>query len=74
MERTHWTLDSLNKAYQQGYMVGLTGRGAEDCCFQNDVLVAAWESGWDDGFQNFQQRQRQQQDAARQEPNSNRSA
>lgn len=57
MESTHWTLDSLNKAYQQGYMVGLTGRGTEDCCFQNDVLVAAWESGWDDGFQHYRNQQ-----------------
>ena len=69
MERTHWTLDSLNKAYQQGYMVGLTGRGAEDCCYQHDVLVAAWESGWDDGFQNYQQQQ-----SATASANSHRSA
>ena len=23
----HWSLESLNKAYQQGYMAGLTGHG-----------------------------------------------
>lgn len=70
MERTHWTLDSLNKAYQQGYLVGLTGRGAEDCCFQMDVLVAAWESGWDDGFEQYQR----QQESHSRESNSPRTA
>lgn len=50
METTHWTLETLNKAYQQGYMIGLTGQGAEECRYSNDVLVAAWEAGWDDGF------------------------
>jgi len=54
METTHWTLETLNKAYQQGYMTGLTGRGAEECRYQNDVLVAAWEAGWDDGYQQHQ--------------------
>lgn len=50
METTHWTLETLNKAYQQGYMTGLSGQGADDCSYRNDVLVAAWEAGWDDGF------------------------
>ncbi|MHA7878769.1 MAG: ribosome modulation factor [Saccharospirillum sp.] len=60
MESTEWTLDTLNKAYQQGYMVGLSGRSNEDCQYQNDVLVAAWEAGWDDGFQQHQSAQRRQ--------------
>lgn len=58
MESTKWTLETLNKAYQQGYMVGLSGRSNGDCQYQNDVLVAAWEAGWDDGFQQHQLAQR----------------
>jgi len=50
MSETQWTLDSLNKAYQQGYMTGLAGKESDHCPYQNDVLVAAWEAGWDDGF------------------------
>ena len=50
MTETQWTLDSLNKAYQQGYMTGLAGKESSFCPYQNDVLVAAWEAGWDDGF------------------------
>lgn len=51
METMHWTLETLNKAYQQGYMTGLTGQGADSPPYENDVLIAAWEAGWDDGFQ-----------------------
>ena len=46
---TTWTLDTLNKAYQQGYMTGLAGKGEDECHYNNDVMVAAWEAGWDDG-------------------------
>ena len=49
MSENQWTLDSLNKAYQQGYMTGLAGKESDFCPYQNDVLVAAWEAGWDDG-------------------------
>jgi ribosome modulation factor len=49
-----WTLETLNKAYQQGYMTGLTGQDADSSPYENDVLVAAWEAGWDDGFQRHQ--------------------
>lgn len=50
MDTTHWTLETLNKAYQQGYMVGLSGHDGEECRYADDVLIAAWEAGWDDGF------------------------
>lgn len=49
MAQIEWTLESLNKAYQQGYMTGLAGRPEDDCTLTNDVLIAAWEAGWDDG-------------------------
>lgn len=55
MTMTKWTIDSLNKAYQQGYMTGLAGLEPDDPPYENDVLVAAWEAGWDDGY--FQHRQ-----------------
>ncbi|EAR07366.1 ribosome modulation factor [Reinekea blandensis] len=49
MSETEWTLDTLNKAYQQGYMTGLAGKPNEECPYRHDVLKAAWEAGWDDG-------------------------
>lgn len=58
MTETQWTLDSLNKSYQQGYMTGLAGKTHEDCPYQNDVLVAAWEAGWDDGDSQYRRAQK----------------
>ena len=49
MSEQHWTLATLNKAYQQGYLNGLAGQSTEDCPYTDDVLIAAWEAGWDDG-------------------------
>lgn len=45
----HWSLETLNKAYQQGYMAGLTGQPIDLQPYPADVLAAAWEAGWDDG-------------------------
>lgn len=53
MTETAWTLDTLNKAYQQGYMTGLAGKSNDDCPYNNDVLTAAWEAGWDDGSSQY---------------------
>lgn len=44
-----WSLESLNKAYQQGYMAGLTGQPHSRQPYQAEVPAAAWEAGWDDG-------------------------
>jgi len=44
-----WSLASLNKAYQQGYMAGLTGHPIGQQPHAAEVLAAAWEAGWDDG-------------------------
>ncbi len=54
MSDIQWTLDSLNKAYQQGYMNGLAGKESDHCTYKNDVLIAAWEAGWDDGYSQYQ--------------------
>ncbi|TBU97127.1 ribosome modulation factor [Phytopseudomonas dryadis] len=45
----HWSLESLTKAYQQGYMAGLTGQSAQSQPFAASVPAAAWEAGWVDG-------------------------
>ena len=49
-----WSLESLNKAYQQGYMAGLTGQINTPRTLAADVLIAAWEAGWDDGHEQFE--------------------
>ena len=43
-----WSLESLNKAYQQGYMAGLTGQPQHAQPHPVEVLAAAWEAGWDE--------------------------
>ncbi|WXL25601.1 ribosome modulation factor [Ectopseudomonas mendocina] len=50
------SLESLDKAYQQGYMAGLTGHAKQprNAELQADVLLAAWEAGWDDGNEQFE--------------------
>ncbi|WP_437879397.1 ribosome modulation factor [Pseudomonas sp. LRF_L74] len=53
-----WSLDSLAKAYQQGYMAGLTGQPLRQQPYSADVLSAAWEAGWDDGNGQFDQHKR----------------
>ena len=53
----HWSLESLNKAYQQGYMAGLTGQKKPEASGE-DVLTAAWEAGWDDGHEQMLRQQK----------------
>jgi ribosome modulation factor len=52
MNDPHWSLESLNKAYQQGYMAGLTAQ-RQSTPYPADVLQAAWEAGHDDGHEQF---------------------
>ena len=49
----HWSLESLNKAYQQGYMAALAGHPLSQQPYPAEVLAAAWEAGWDDGDEQF---------------------
>ncbi len=49
----HWSLESLNKVYQQGYMAGLTGQSITAHEHSAEVLAAAWEAGWDDGREQY---------------------
>ena len=48
-----WSLESLDKAYQKGYMSGLTGQTKLDHGLHADVLIAAWEAGWNDGHEQY---------------------
>ncbi|MFI8481733.1 ribosome modulation factor [Pseudomonas sp. NPDC078700] len=49
-----WSLENLNKAYQQGYMAGLTGQPNAPRKQTAEVLTAAWEAGWDDGHEQYE--------------------
>lgn len=49
IDQQNWSIDTLNKAYRQGYMFGLSGESLEQCPFKSDVIAAAWEAGWHDG-------------------------
>ena len=42
-----WSLESLTKAYQQGYMAGLTGQARNRQPYPDEIPAAAWEAGWD---------------------------
>ncbi|MFE8071183.1 ribosome modulation factor [Marinobacteraceae bacterium S3BR75-40.1] len=48
-----WDLESLNKAYRQGYMSGLMGMAKDRCPYRSEVVAAAWEAGWEDGAESM---------------------
>ncbi|GGE66456.1 hypothetical protein GCM10011533_18400 [Streptosporangium jomthongense] len=43
-----WDVETLNKAYRQGYMAASMGMDKTRCPYRGEVVVAAWEAGWDD--------------------------
>ncbi|MGC8119948.1 ribosome modulation factor [Marinobacter sp. VGCF2001] len=43
-----WDVEALNKAYRQGCMAGEMGLPKSRCPYRGDVVIAAWEAGWDD--------------------------
>lgn len=43
-----WDVEALNKAYRQGYMAASMGMDKTRCPYRGEVVVAAWEAGWDD--------------------------
>ncbi|MCG8536647.1 MAG: ribosome modulation factor [Pseudomonadales bacterium] len=55
IDHQNWSIETLNKAYRQGYMFGLSGEPEKTCPYQSDVIAAAWEAGWNDGHQQAQQ-------------------
>ena len=46
-----WDVESLNKAYRQGYMAASMGMERTRCPYRGEVVVAAWEAGWEDAEQ-----------------------
>lgn len=46
-----WDVEALNKAYRQGYMAASMGMDKTRCPYRGDVVIAAWEAGWDDAGQ-----------------------
>lgn len=46
-----WDVEALNKAYRQGYMAASVGMDKTRCPYRGDVVIAAWEAGWDDAGQ-----------------------
>ncbi|WP_372995229.1 ribosome modulation factor [Marinobacter sp.] len=46
-----WDVEALNKAYRQGYMAANMGMDKTRCPYRGDVVIAAWEAGWDDADQ-----------------------
>ena len=46
-----WDVEALNKAYRQGYMAASMGFEKTRCPYRGDVVIAAWEAGWDDAGQ-----------------------
>jgi len=46
-----WDVEALNKAYRQGYMAGEMGMDKTRCPYRGEVIIAAWEAGWDDADQ-----------------------
>lgn len=49
IDQQNWNIDTLNKAYRQGYLFGLSGEPQRTCPYQSEVIAAAWEAGWMDG-------------------------
>lgn len=46
-----WSVETLNKAYRQGYLAASLAMGLGSCPYRSDVVVAAWEAGWEDATQ-----------------------
>lgn len=57
-----WDVEALNKAYRQGYMAGEMGMEKSRCPYRGDVIIAAWEAGWDDAGEVRARRPRQGDD------------
>lgn len=49
IDQQNWSIETLNKAYRQGYMFGLSGEPQQACPYHSEVIAAAWEAGWSDG-------------------------
>lgn len=43
-----WDVESLNKAYRQGHLAATMGMERGRCPYRGEVVIAAWEAGWED--------------------------
>lgn len=43
-----WDVESLNKAYRQGHLSATMGMERSRCPYRGEVVIAAWEAGWED--------------------------
>ncbi|MGF2735465.1 ribosome modulation factor [Marinobacter sp. DUT-1] len=43
-----WDVEALNKAYRQGHLAASMGMAKSRCPYRGEVVIAAWEAGWDD--------------------------
>lgn len=53
-----WDVEALNKAYRQGCMAGAMGMEKARCPYRGDVVIAAWEAGWDDADHGAREREK----------------
>lgn len=49
-----WDLESLEKAYRHGFMAGMVGKDSDSCPYRAEVIVNAWEAGWQDGHEQYE--------------------
>lgn len=49
-----WNVEALDKAYRQGFMHGLAGE-SRHAPYRVEIVTAAWEAGYDDGHEHFQE-------------------
>ncbi len=64
IDQQNWSIDTLNKAYRQGYLFGLSGESMEQCPYRSEVIAAAWEAGWHDGHEHTPASQRKRSEEA----------
>ena len=64
IDNQNWSIETLNKAYRQGYMFGLSGETQDSCPYKSDVIAAAWEAGWNDGRSQANMNSSQENDCA----------
>ncbi len=49
----HWDLENLEKAYRHGFMAGMVGKDISACPHKAEIVVNAWEAGWQDGKEQY---------------------
>ena len=50
---SHWDLENLDKAYRHGFMAGMVGKDVISCPHKAEIVVNAWEAGWQDGKEQY---------------------